>query len=54
MYRLARSLLALPLLAYAQTPAVRTGVLNNRLHHPWALAFIDQGRMLVSERRGQL
>ncbi len=54
MYRHALPLLALPLLAHAQTPAVRSEVLNNSLHHPWALAFIDQGRMLVSERRGQL
>jgi glucose/arabinose dehydrogenase len=54
MYRLALPLLALPIFACAQTPPVRTEVLNNSLHHPWALAFIDQGRMLVSERRGQL
>ena len=54
MPRLALPLLALPLLAHAQPATLRSEVLNDSLQHPWALAFIDQGRMLVSERRGQL
>src|SRR5438552_9307186 len=35
-------------------PAVRIEVLARDLEHPWALAFIDGGRMLVSERPGRL
>lgn len=33
---------------------VRVEVLARGLEHPWALAFIDGGRMLVSERPGRL
>jgi glucose/arabinose dehydrogenase len=44
--------------AGAQTPGaapvVRIDVLSQGLEHPWALAFIDGGRMLVSERPGRL
>lgn len=42
--------------ASAETPgaAVRIEVLSKDLEHPWALAFIDGGRMLVSERPGRL
>ncbi|QAU35925.1 PQQ-dependent sugar dehydrogenase [Janthinobacterium sp. 17J80-10] len=36
----------------AGNPAVE--VLARGLEHPWALAFIDQGRMLVTERPGRL
>jgi glucose/arabinose dehydrogenase len=33
---------------------VRTEVVAQDLDHPWALAFIDGGRMLVTERPGRL
>lgn len=33
---------------------IRTEVLASGLEHPWAVAFIDQGRLLVSERPGRL
>ena len=39
--------------AQAQT-AVRAEVLARGLDHPWALAFVDGGRMLVTERPGRL
>lgn len=32
----------------------RTEVVAKGLHHPWAVAFIDGGRMLVTERPGQM
>ena len=34
--------------------AVRTEIIAQGLDHPWALAFIDRQRMLVSERAGTL
>ncbi|OGB27515.1 MAG: hypothetical protein A3I66_06435 [Burkholderiales bacterium RIFCSPLOWO2_02_FULL_57_36] len=34
--------------------AIHTEVLAKGLEHPWALAFIDDGRMLVTERPGRL
>ena len=34
--------------------AVRVNVLARGLHHPWSLAFLPGGRMLVTERRGRL
>jgi glucose/arabinose dehydrogenase len=42
--------------AAAQTSPgrLRTEVLASGLDHPWALAFIDNGRMLVTERAGRL
>ena len=40
--------------AMAQTPQVRTEVVTTGLEHPWAVAFIDDGRMLVTERPGRL
>ncbi len=41
--------------AHAQTPApIRTEVLAKNLEHPWGLAFIDNGRMLVTERPGRM
>lgn len=42
--------------AHAQngTPKVRAEILAKGLEHPWALAFLDGGRMLVTERPGRL
>ena len=42
--------------AYAQTGGggLRTEVVVKGLEHPWGLAFIDNGRMLVTERPGRL
>lgn len=42
----------LPCIAAAQ--AVRTEVVAGKLDHPWALAFIDKGRMLVTEKPGRM
>ncbi len=38
----------------AKTSAVRTEVIAQNLDHPWAVAFIDRQRMLVTERSGNL
>ncbi|WKE65208.1 PQQ-dependent sugar dehydrogenase [Gallaecimonas kandeliae] len=46
-------LLLLPALALAQ-PKVELEVLASGLEHPWALAFLPDGRQLVSERPGRL
>ncbi len=43
-----------PALAAAQTPTVRTEVVARGLEHPWAVAFIGDGRMLVTERPGRM
>jgi len=51
---LAASLLLLSLNALAQSSTLRTEVVASGLEHPWGLAFIDGGRMLVSERPGRL
>jgi glucose/arabinose dehydrogenase len=42
--------------AHAQNgaPKVRTEILAKGLEHPWALAFLDSGRMLVTERPGRM
>lgn len=42
--------------AHAQTSSggIRTEVVAKDLEHPWAMAFIDNGRMLVTERPGRL
>jgi glucose/arabinose dehydrogenase len=42
----------LPLAAAAQS--VRTEVVAGKLDHPWALAFIDKGRILVTEKPGRM
>lgn len=46
----------LPAAAGAQqdSPRIRTEVVARGLEHPWAVAFIDGGRMLVTERPGRL
>lgn len=38
----------------ANTSLVRTEVIAQNLDHPWAVAFIDRQRMLVTERSGNL
>jgi glucose/arabinose dehydrogenase len=42
--------------AHAQNspPKIRAEILTKGLEHPWALAFLDGGRMLVTERPGRL
>lgn len=40
--------------AQAQAPALRTEVVASGLENPWAVAFIDGGRFLVTERPGRL
>lgn len=40
--------------APAQTPALRTEVVARGLQNPWGMAFIDGGRILVTERPGRL
>lgn len=42
--------------AHAQNgaPKVRAEILAKGLEHPWALAFLDGGRMLVTERPGRM
>ena len=47
------SLLAGPALA-SEKHAFRTVILTENLEHPWGLAFLPDGRMLVSERSGRL
>jgi len=40
--------------APAQTPALRADVVARGLQNPWGMAFIDGGRILVTERPGRL
>lgn len=47
-------LMLLPACVYAQNTNLRTEVLAQGLDHPWALAFIGDGRMLVTERPGTM
>ncbi|MGH8810069.1 MAG: PQQ-dependent sugar dehydrogenase, partial [Noviherbaspirillum sp.] len=46
--------LGLASIAHAQTPKLDAEVLTRKLEHPWALAFIEGGRMLVTERPGRM
>src|SRR5690606_31738073 len=51
--------LALPALAVDETfetegPTIRVQTVADGLSHPWALAFLPDGSMLVTERRGNL
>lgn len=39
---------------HSQAAGIAPEVLTHELEHPWALAFIDGGRMLVTERPGRL
>ena len=43
---------ALPVVAAAQS--IRTEVVAGKLDHPWALTFVDNGRMLVTEKSGRM
>ena len=45
---------ALPLAAAHAAAPPRAEVVASGLEHPWALAFIGDGKMLVSERPGRL
>ncbi|MES2104064.1 MAG: PQQ-dependent sugar dehydrogenase [Pseudomonadota bacterium] len=38
----------------AQAVTLQPEILNKNLDHPWAVAFIDKGQMLVTERPGRL
>jgi aldose sugar dehydrogenase len=52
-----RSLMAAALLcsmSLAATAQVRTETVAKNLEHPWGLTFIDNGRMLVTERPGRM
>lgn len=40
--------------AHAQAPVVTTELVARGLHNPWAVAFIGEGRMLVTERPGRM
>ena len=46
--------LALSLAAGAHAANLRTEVVTSGLQNPWGLAFIDGGRMLVTERPGRM
>ena len=51
---LAAGLLSALSSTYAQAPRIDIDVLTRKLDHPWGLAFIDGGRMLVTERAGRM
>jgi glucose/arabinose dehydrogenase len=48
----AAALLALPV--HAQTPQIKIDTVADGLESPWGLAFLPDGRMLVTERPGRL
>jgi glucose/arabinose dehydrogenase len=52
-FALALTCVALPSISHGAT-AIRTEVVAKDLDHPWAVAFIDNGRMLVTERSGSM
>ena len=45
---------AADLVEHTEKHPVRVKVLTRGLHHPWSLAFLPGGRMLVTERRVRL
>ena len=53
-YVLAFTVGALAVAASAQAPGYRVETVASGLEHPWSLAFLPGGRMLVTERPGRL
>jgi glucose/arabinose dehydrogenase len=51
---LAGLLTGLTVIAAAAQPAVSPQLIASGLQHPWAVAFLPQGRYLVSERAGRM
>jgi glucose/arabinose dehydrogenase len=51
---IALALLAPALSSSAQTTALQPEVVAKNLEHPWAVTFLDNGRMLVTERPGRM
>lgn len=43
-----------PLTANSEKYQIQIDIIADRLDHPWALAFLPDGRMLITERGGQL
>ena len=39
---------------FAQGQEVRADIVTSRLQNPWAVAFLPDGRFLVTERAGRL
>ncbi len=54
MFRTALAALLLALPASAQTSQIRIDTIAEGLENPWGLAFLPDGRMLVTERPGRL